>query len=125
MNLQKPNYINCHQDITQTPQDHLSTDLMGHYNTITQGNTYVLTAICNLTGYLKTTPIPDKKTATVAIHLFPDIMLKFGFPKILHSDNGTEFKSKLIEHLAQQLGIKKTYICPCHPQSNGKIVLSH
>ena len=48
-------------------------------------------------------------------------MLEFGFPKILHSDNGTEFKSKLIEHLSQQLGIKKTYISPCHPQANGKI----
>ena len=44
---------------------------------------------------------------TVATHLFSDIMLKFGFPRILHTDNGTEFKSKLIEHLPQQLGIKK------------------
>ena len=44
---------------------------------------------------------------TVATHLFSDIMLKFGFPRILHSDNGTEFKSKLIEHLSQQLGIKR------------------
>ena len=108
MNLQKPNYINLHQDITQTQQAHLSIDLMDPYNTTTQGNTYTLTAICNLTGYFMTTPILDKKTSTVAIHLFSDIMLKFRFLRILHSDNGTEFKSKLIEHLAQQLGIKKT-----------------
>ena len=27
---------------------------------------------------------------TVATHLFLDIMLKFGFPRILHSDNGME-----------------------------------
>ena len=82
MTLQKPNYINLHQNITQTPQDHLSIDLMGPYNTKTQGNTYALTSICNLTGYLMTIPIPDKKTSTVAIHLFADIMLKFGFPRI-------------------------------------------
>ena len=49
MNLQKPNYINLHQEITQTPQDHLSIDLMGTYNTIAQGNTYAFTTICNLT----------------------------------------------------------------------------
>ena len=57
---------------------------------------------------------------TVAIHLFLDIMLKFVFPRIQHSDNGTEFTSKLIEHLSQQLGIKKTYISPHQAQANGK-----
>ena len=45
MNLQKPNYINLHQEITQTPQDHLLIDLMGPYNTTAQGNTYALIAI--------------------------------------------------------------------------------
>ena len=44
---------------------------------------------------------------------------------MLHSDNRTEFKSKLTEHLAQQLGFKKTYIFPYHPQSNGKLESSH
>ena len=42
-------------------------------------------------------------------HLFLDTILKFGFPRILHSDNRTEFKSKLIEYLSQQLGIKDLY----------------
>ena len=52
-------------------------------------------------------------------------MLKFSFPRILHSDNGTEFKSKLNEYLSQQPGIKKTCISPCFPQSNGKLEPSH
>ena len=77
MNLHKPNYINLHQDITHTPEDHLSINLMGPYNITTQGNTYSLITICNLTGYLMTASIPDKKTSTVAMHLFSDIMLKF------------------------------------------------
>ena len=72
-----------------------------------------------------TTPIPDKKTMTVAIHLFLELMLKFGFPRTLHSDNVTEFKSKLTGHLTQQLGKKKTYICSQHPQANGKSESSH
>ena len=116
MNLQKPNYTNLHQEIANTPQDYILIDLMGPYNTTSQGNAYALTAICSLTGYLMTTLIPDKKTSTVALHLFLEILLTFGFPRILHSENGTEFKSKLIEHLAQQIGIKKTYISPCHPR---------
>ena len=72
-----------------------------------------------------TKPIPNNKIATVAIHLFLEIMLKFSFPRILHSNSGTEFRSKLIEHLAQQLGIKQTYISPQHPQANGNSESPH
>ena len=82
MNLQKPHYINLHQDITRTLQDHISVDLIGPYNNTSKGNSYTFTIVCNLTGYLITMPILDKKTATVAIHLFLEIMLKFGFPRI-------------------------------------------
>ena len=121
MNLQKPNYMNLHQEITQTPQDHISVDLIGPYNTTSQDNTYTLTVVRYLTAYLMTTPIPDKKTTSVAIHLFSEIMLKFRFPQILHSNNGTEFKSKFIEHLLQHLSIRKPYISPQHPQANRKL----
>ena len=56
MSLQNPRFIDLHQDIAQTPNDHLSTDLLGPYNATSQGNIYVLTAVCNLTGYLMTSP---------------------------------------------------------------------
>ena len=70
-------------------------------------------------------PYQRQKMITVTNHLFLDIMLKFGFPRIVHSDNGTEFKSKLIENLSQQLGIRKIFISPHYPQANGKLVSSH
>ena len=100
MNFQKPQFINLHQYIVKTPQDHISTDLLGPYNITSQGNSYTLTAGCSLTGYLIMIPIKDKKTMTVVTHLFSDIMLKFGFSILLNSDNGMEFKSKLIEYLS-------------------------
>ena len=52
-------------------------------------------------------------------------MLKWGFPRILHSDNGAKFKSKLMENLSQQLGIRKTFISPYQPQANGKLKSLH
>ena len=124
MKLQKPHFINLHQDIAQTSQDHVPIELLGPYNIASQGNSYALTAVCNLTGYLMTTPINNKKMMTAVTHLFSD-MLKFGFPRILHSDSGMEFKSKLIEYISQQLGIKRTYISPHHPQANRKLESSH
>ena len=61
----------------------------------------------------------------VAMHLFSEIMLKFSFPRILHSDNRTEFRSKLIEHLSQQLGMKKMYFSPHHTHVNGTLESSY
>ena len=46
----------------------------------------------------------------IIISLFSEVMLTLRFPRTLHSYNGTEFKSKLFEHLTQQLETKKPYI---------------
>ena len=100
----KPHFINLHQDIAQTLQDHISIDLLGPYNVTSQGNSYTLTAVCTLTGYLMT-PIKDKMM-TVVTHLFFVHYAKIPFSRKLHADNGMELKSKLIEHLSQHLGIK-------------------
>ena len=75
MNLQKLHFINLHQNIAQTPQDHISIDLLEPYNITSQGNSYALTIICYLTGYLMTSPIKDKKMMTVVTYLFLAIML--------------------------------------------------
>ena len=113
----KTTLFNLHQDMAQTSQDHISINLLGPYNITSQRNSYAHTAVSCLTGYIMASPIKDKKTMTVVTHLFSDIMLKFGLPRLLHTDNGTEFKSKLIEHISQQLDIKKAYISPCPPTS--------
>ena len=61
MNLQKPHFLDIHQDIAQTPQDHISMNLLRSYNVTLQGNSYTLTAVCILMGYLMTTHDKDKK----------------------------------------------------------------
>ena len=103
----RPHFINIHQDIAQTPQDHISINLLGSQNITSQGNSYTLTTVCSLIGYLMMMLTKDKKTIKVVTHLYSGIMLKFGFPRILHSDNRMEFKCKLIGYLSQQLGIKR------------------
>ena len=69
----KPHFIDLHQVIAQTPQDHISINLLGPYNVTSKGNSYTLAAVWNLTGYIMTTPIKDKRKMTVATHLFSDI----------------------------------------------------
>ena len=120
MNLQKQSIYIYTKILLKPHEVNISIDLIRPYSTTSQGNSYALTAVWNLTGYLMTTPLPDKKTTVAAVLLFSEIMLKFGFPQILHSDNRAEFNSKLIEQLTTIQHNKNLHI-PVTPPSKGKI----
>ena len=65
MNLQKPHFIDLHQDIAHTPQDHVSIDFLGP-----------LHLDCSMQPHRLSYdhPYQGQKTTTVATHLFLDIM---------------------------------------------------
>ena len=46
-------------------------------------------------------------------------------PQYILSDNGTEFKNNLMDQVLQQLGVDRIFSAPYHPQSNGKLEVSH
>ena len=43
------------------------------------------------------------------------------YPYYILSDNGTEFKNKLMDNVLQQLGIDCIFSAPYHPKSNEKL----
>ncbi|KAG1141046.1 hypothetical protein G6F37_008149 [Rhizopus arrhizus] len=43
----------------------------------------------------------------------------YGFPRIIQSDNGTEFRNSLMSHISKNLGIDRRYSTAYHPQGNG------
>ena len=46
-------------------------------------------------------------------------------PRYILSDNDSEFKNQLMDHILQQLGIDCIFSSPYHPQSNGKLEVFH
>ena len=49
------------------------------------------------------------------------IILRFGMPLVIHSDQGREFKNGLMKSLCTLLGCTKTQTAPYHPESDGMI----
>ena len=57
----------------------------------------------------------------MAKFLFKKIVTRFGFPKILLSDQGTHFVNKMIDEMTTQLQIQHMKTTPYHPQENGMV----
>ena len=46
-------------------------------------------------------------------------------PRYILSDNGTEFKNHLLDQVLKQLGIKRIFSAPYHPQNNRNLEIFH
>ena len=58
-------------------------------------------------------PTKDQKASTVAIQ-------KYGTPQRIHSDQGRNFESAIIQELCRIYGVKKSRTTPYHPQGNAQ-----
>ena len=63
----------------------------------------------------------NKCADTVADLLVDKIILRFGMPLVIHSDQGREFENGLMKSLCTLLGCTKTRTAPYHPESDGMI----
>ena len=53
--------------------------------------------------------------------LVDKIILRFGMPLVIHSDQGREFENGLMKSLCNLLGCVKTQTAPYHPESDGMV----
>ena len=66
-------------------------------------------------------PIKNKCADTVADVLVDKIILRFGMPLVIHSDQGRKFENGLMKSLCNLLGCVKTRTAPYHPESDGMV----
>ena len=51
--------------------------------------------------------IPDQTAETVAEKFVSEFVCRFGVPKVLHSDQGRNFESKVFKEMCDILGIDR------------------
>ncbi|SAL96875.1 hypothetical protein [Absidia glauca] len=100
------------------PGDHWAIDLAGEFNETHNGNVYILVMIDICTRFVIIRPIPDKTAVTIANALI-DVFCTFGFPKIIQSDNGSEFVNGTVGKLMATTRINHRVISAYHPRANG------
>ena len=112
-----------HFDVATFLMQFISMDLIGKFHPPTsRKHRYALTVIYMLTGYVFCVPLKTKATEEVIQAYIDNVYSKFGGSLEMLSDNGTEFKNKVFEQVAKELGLEyKLYTPPYHPASNGRI----
>lgn len=81
-------------------------------------NVLVMTDV--FSKYTLAIPTRDQRAPTVAQVLVSEWFCKFGVPARIHSDQGRNFESCLIQQLCRLYGIEKTRTTPYHPAGNGQ-----
>ncbi|XP_037831364.1 uncharacterized protein LOC119616983 isoform X3 [Kryptolebias marmoratus] len=78
----------------------------------------ILVLTDHFTKFAVAIPTPNQKAKTVAKYLWNEFMVYYGIPERIHSDQGTDFESKLIKELCEVVGMKKSRTTPYHPRGN-------
>jgi len=95
-------------------------DMVGPLKPAPGGFTHLFVAIDKFTKWIEAKPVA-KITAGKAKEFFQDIVVRFGVPNRIITDNGTQFTGSEFQGWCDDLGIKICYASVAHPQSNGQV----
>ena len=108
-------------DLPWKPFTWIVMDLLGPLVKTNQDNRFILVIQDYTTKYALLFAVPNKEAATIASILYLEIFMKFGCPRKVSSDNGTEFENELLQALYLSLDISQTLSSRYHPMSQGSV----
>lgn len=104
--------------------DHVHIDLIGPLP-VCQGMRYCVTFIDRFSKWPEAVPIADMTAQTVARAFFNNWVSRFGTPKVITTDQGSQFESTLFEALLQLTGCERIRTTAYHPAANGLVERWH
>ncbi len=106
------------------PFEHVIVDCVGPLPKSKSGNQYLLTIMCTATRFPEAIPL-RKITAPVISSALVKFFSMFGLPKIVQSDQGTNFLSKIFTQVLKTLNISHRISSAYHPESQGSLERFH
>ncbi|CAF1667406.1 unnamed protein product, partial [Adineta ricciae] len=100
----------------------LSMDFHGPITpTSRRGNRYIISLTDVLSKFVIAKAVKDCSATTTVNFLTDDVILKYGTPTCILTDNGTHFTAQMTNDLLRKLGVTHLYTTAYHPQTNGQI----
>ena len=104
--------------------DDIHIDLIGPLPAC-DGFTYAVWMINRHSRWIEATPMKDMEALTLLRVCYNTWVTRFGSPKTISSDRGSQFETVLFSHLLNLLGCKRKRTTSYHPESNSMIESLH
>ena len=103
----------------------ICVDLVGPLPVTYSGNRYILTMVDKFTHYIRAIPLDKVTAVNVARNIINHWIYEYGVPIAILADNGTQFRSRVLQIVATVLKLKQKFSSPYHPEGNGTIERFH
>ncbi len=110
--------------VVSNPFEYLTIDCVGPLSPSKAGSTYMLTVMCQTTRYPAVYPL-RKITTKAVVKALSQFISVFGIPRIIQTDRGTNFTSRMFAQVLQQLRVKHHKSSAYHPESQGALERFH
>ena len=110
--------------VESEPFSKVAYDLVGPLPKSTRGYRYILTMMDLFSKFPAAVPLKRVDNTTV-LDAMMGVFASYGLPKVLLTDQGSVFTSRLTRAMCQQFGIAKIQTTPYHPQSDGALERFH
>ncbi|KAL5571307.1 hypothetical protein UlMin_020904 [Ulmus minor] len=101
--------------------DFWGIDLIGPLPTARGQLKYAVVAIDYYTKWVEAEALAKITEQNVTAFIWKNIVCRFGVPRELVSDHGTQFENEKLQSICDRLGIIKVFSSPAHPKSNGQV----
>ena len=101
--------------------DMVAVDILSGLPTADDGSTCILVVGDYMTKWTEAYALANEEASTCLKALYNGFFSRFGLPAQIHSDQGRNFESKLMQELTKMAGIRRTRTTPYHPRGDGMI----
>ncbi|GFV40175.1 retrovirus-related Pol polyprotein from transposon 412 [Trichonephila clavipes] len=101
------------------PFHRIGIDLLGRFPKSAHGNKWIIVCTDYSTRYAITKALPTAEVDEVAKFLLEEIVLRHGAPRVIITDRGAVFRSRLVSSLVDLCNIDHRFTTAYHPQTNG------
>ena len=102
------------------PLEYVAMDILGPLPKTKHGRRFVLVITDRFTKLAKAVSLRTITSLSVAKAFCDCWIFNYGIPKVLLTDNGTQFTSSFFRKVCRILGIVKVFTTEYHPQTNGQ-----
>jgi len=103
----------------EVPFQRIGIDLLGRFPKSIQGNKWIIVCTDYMTRYVITKALPTAAAPEIAKFILEDVILKHGAPRVIITDRGQVFQSKLVSELIKLCNTTHRMTTAYHPQTNG------